>query len=80
MIKKFFFACLLSALSTLSFAQTNDWKEYFGNESVSIEYIYTECHHPEKGVHHENVLLRIKNKTENEMCKRSAYTPQAKIN
>ncbi len=63
MYKQLFFTCLFSAITLISFAQDNEWKEYFGNENISIQYHYTECHNPAKGIHHENVLLRLHNNT-----------------
>lgn len=63
MYKQLFFTCLFSAIAVISFAQDNEWKEYFGNENISIQYHYTECHNPAKGIHHENVLIRLHNNT-----------------
>lgn len=67
MLKQLFFTCLFSAITVVSFAQNNEWKTYFTNNEVSIEFKYTECHYPAKGIHHENVLLRITNKTNSEL-------------
>ncbi len=53
----------LLALAFSSNAQNNGWKEYFQNNELNITFQYTECHNPEKGLHHENVLLRLENKT-----------------
>ncbi len=68
MFKKIIFTCLLSAASVLSFAQNNEWKDYFDNEEISIQFKYTECHNPAKGLHHENVLLRLKNLTNTDIA------------
>ena len=64
MYKKIFFSCLFSAFAALSFAQNNEWKEYYSNGKFSIQYKYTECHNPAKGLHNENVLLSLVNNTD----------------
>lgn len=63
MYRQLFFTFLFCAIASISFAQENEWKEYFGNENISIQYHYTECHNPAKGIHHENVLIRLHNNT-----------------
>ncbi|MCG3165206.1 MAG: hypothetical protein POELPBGB_00968 [Bacteroidia bacterium] len=67
MYKKVLCVCLLVLVASFSYSQNNEWKNYFSNNEVSIEFKYTECHNPSKGIHHENVLLRITNKTNNEL-------------
>ncbi len=64
MLKKILFTFLLSAASLFSFAQKTEWKEYFSNGKFSIQFIYAECHQPAKGLHNENVLLRLVNHTD----------------
>lgn len=63
MFKTIFFTCVLCVAAFFSNAQENEWKEYFGNGNISIQFLYTECHKTEKGIHHENVLLRLFNNT-----------------
>lgn len=58
---------LLAAFSLSALAQQNVWNDYINNEQVNISSMYTECHQPSKGLHHENVLLRITNKTNAEL-------------
>jgi len=67
MFKKIFLTCVLSVIAVISFAQKNDWKEYFGNNGISIQFIYAECHQPAKGLHNEYLLLRLENKTDQEV-------------
>jgi hypothetical protein len=67
MFKQIFFTCLLCAASVLSFGQNNEWKEYFSNGKLSIQFIYAECHQPAKGLHNENVLLRLANNTDQDI-------------
>lgn len=63
MYKIFISSILFFAITLVSVAQNNEWKEYFGNENISIQYQYLECHNPSKGIHHENVLIRLHNNT-----------------
>ncbi len=67
MNKQLFFTFLFCAIAYMSYAQDNEWKTYFSNNEASIEFKYIECHNPSKGIHHENVLLRITNKTNTEL-------------
>lgn len=67
MYKKLTALSLFSLFTTLAFAQQNNWQNYYSNDAISIEFKYAECHNPAKGIHHENVLLRITNKTNQEL-------------
>lgn len=57
----------LLAFSCSAIAQQNVWTDHLDNEQVNISSMHTECHQPAKGLHHENVLLRITNKTNTEL-------------
>ena len=67
MYKKILCLCLLALMASFSYSQNNGWNNYFSNEEVVIEFNYSECHNPAKGIHHENVLLRITNKTNQQL-------------
>ena len=58
-MKSIFIACL-ALIPIMVFSQEN-WKSYFKNESVTIEYLYEECHNEQNGSHKQYVLLRISN-------------------
>lgn len=67
MIKRTIITSIFSAIVLLSFGQKNDWKEYFSNKDISVYFKYSECHYPDKGLHQENVLLRLVNSTERDV-------------
>lgn len=60
---KYFISFTLFIFCHFCFAQKNEWKPYYNDEYVDIYFTYADCHNPKEGTHHENVLLRIVNRT-----------------
>lgn len=40
---------------------STDWKQYYEDADISIEYTYQDCKQPNKGTHNEYVYLKIRN-------------------
>jgi antitoxin component YwqK of YwqJK toxin-antitoxin module len=56
---------LLLALLTILFASPamagEDWKTYFKNSEVEVQYLYSDCHDDANGIHQQKVLLKFIN-------------------
>jgi hypothetical protein len=56
---------LLTAIAALfcSTCFAEDWKSYFKNEQIEIQYRYADCHDEANGIHQQKVLLKFVNFT-----------------
>lgn len=55
------FLSLSILLCSLSAFATGEWKTYFKNSEVEIQYCYTDCHDIPNGLHQQKILLRFIN-------------------
>lgn len=61
----------------------HNWKTYFKNTQIEIQYCYTECHDETNGIHQQKILLRFVNltntKTEVSFQKELTYSPAVSV-
>ena len=74
---------LLTALTTFFCASAiaEDWKPYFKNNQIEIQYRYADCNDEANGIHQQKVLLKFVNltneKTEISFSKELNYNSSA---
>lgn len=66
MYRKLLSLPLLLLLVMPALAQES-WTEYYSDNQVTIESKYSECHYSEKGIHNEYLLMKVTNKTSQEI-------------